>query len=76
MTTISKLSSSPRSLLKAILLPSGDHAGQKSAAGSVVNRVSPLPSAFITKTSSLDGFPRMLSNAIRVLSGDQSGRVS
>ena len=59
-----------RSLEKAILAPSGDHAGSVSIAGLFVRRSSPLPSAFITYTSELPS--RTLTNAIRVPSGDQA----
>ena len=49
----------------------GDQVGFTSEAGSVVSRVSPPPSAFMRKMSSLPA--RLLVNAIRLPSGDQAG---
>src|SRR5436189_2294938 len=43
----------PRSLTKAMVLPSGDHAGSESNAGSPAITWSPEPSAFITWMSKL-----------------------
>src|ERR671922_3092691 len=42
---------SSRMEVKAILVPSGDHAGHPSSPRKLVNRVTPDPSAFITKIS-------------------------
>ena len=75
MTKISLLKvPAPRSVVKTIRVPSGDHAGsQSNVAGLLVTFVWPLPSAFMTKISQLP--PRLL-KAILVPSGDQAGRTS
>src|SRR5918996_453625 len=52
------------SVLKAIFVPSGDHLGLESFAGSYVSWVSPLPSAFMTYM--LEFPSRSLSKAIFV----------
>ena len=61
----------PRLLLKAIFVPSGDHSGCVSCAGSGATATWPLPSAFITKMSKLPLRP--LANAILVPSGRPGG---
>ena len=66
--------SSPRVLQKAILVPSGDHTGPESTAGSSVSCSKPEPSALITQMSSSPS--RLLTNAILWLSGDHDGQVS
>src|SRR5256886_4338648 len=58
----------------AILLPSGDHAGPSSRALSLVRRVCPEPSAFITYRSY--GSSLSLTNTIRCPSGDHTGSMS
>jgi hypothetical protein len=52
----------PRTRVKAIRLPSGDHAGPDSEAGPWVKLIRRLPSAFMTKMSALP--PRTRVNAI------------
>ena len=51
MTKISMSPVGPRFVAKAIFVPSGDHVGSTSLAGSFVRFVKPLPSAFMTKIS-------------------------
>src|SRR5690349_5039508 len=61
-----------RSELKAIFDPSGDHDAPKSPPAAVVNCVSPVPSAFMTKISYVSSATSPL-KAIFVPSGDQAG---
>src|SRR3954464_12436941 len=56
------LRSLPRRLAKAIRRPSGDHAGSRSSAGSLVSLAWPPPVAAIEKMSKLPA--RLLSKAI------------
>ena len=57
--------------MNAIFAASGDQAGSPSMLTSFVRFVSPVPSAFMTKTSESMGVLRV--NAICVPSGDQAG---
>ena len=61
-----------RSLTKAMLRPSGDHAGSPSSLVCRVNRRTPCPSGRILKISALP--VRSLTKAMLRPSGDQAGR--
>ena len=56
--------------MNAILVPSGDHAGWRSAAKVLVTRCTPLPSAFMNQMSKLESGTRALLKAIFVPSAD------
>ena len=64
----------PRLLAKAILCPSGDHAGDVSIAEFVVSRMTSVPSLSITKISTLPA--RVLEKTILSPPGDHSGSAS
>jgi hypothetical protein len=79
MTKISSSPIAPRSVAKAIFVPSADQDGWKSHPGLLVRFVWPLPSAFMTKISGLSPCSDHIGNlvkAIRVPSGDQAGPPS
>ena len=63
----------PRSVTKAIVLPSGDQDGSRSAYLSCVRRCRPVPSVFTMNRS--DRPPSYPVNTIREPSGDQDGVV-
>jgi hypothetical protein len=73
MTRISSWPIGPRAAVKAIFVPSGDHAGALSSRASFVRSIWPDPSAFMTKTSLWSSSNGNRVNAIRVPSGDQAG---
>ena len=63
---------SPKFFSKTIRSPSGDQAGTSSTPGSLVRRLAPDPSGFMTHRSPANGVLHLV-NAILVPSGDQDG---